>query len=68
MGITILMAEQDIGYAFDLSTRNYVLSQGKLIAEGSGPELLEDELIRETFFVCSFGAFWCPIFSFERMC
>ncbi len=49
MGITIFMAEQDIGYAFDLSVRNYVLSQGKLIAEGTGPELLEDELIRETY-------------------
>ena len=49
LGITILMAEQDIGYAFDLSGRNYVLSQGKLIAEGTGTDLLEDELIRKTY-------------------
>jgi branched-chain amino acid transport system ATP-binding protein len=35
LDITILLIEQDIGFAFDLSARNYVLSQGKLIAEGT---------------------------------
>ncbi len=49
LGITILLVEQDIGFAFDLSTRNYVLSQGKLIAEGSPKELLADETIRKTY-------------------
>ena len=49
MGITILLTEQDVSFAFDLASRNYVLSRGKIIAEGSGPELLADELIRETY-------------------
>ena len=49
LGITILMAEQDIGYAFDLAGRNYVLSQGKIIAEGTGAALLQDEMIKETY-------------------
>lgn len=49
LGITVLMAEQDVSYAFELASRNYVLSQGKLIAEGSGSGLLEDELIRKTY-------------------
>ena len=49
MGITILMTEQDVSFAFDLASRNYVLSRGKIIAEGSGGELLEDELIRKTY-------------------
>jgi branched-chain amino acid transport system ATP-binding protein len=49
LGITILMAEQDIGYAFDLSTRNYVISQGKVIAEGSGDQLMADDMLRETY-------------------
>ena len=49
MGITILMTEQDVSFAFDLASRNYVLSRGKIIAEGSGDELLEDELIRKTY-------------------
>lgn len=48
-GITILMAEQDVSYAFDLSDRNYVLSQGRIIAEGSSSELLENDMIRETY-------------------
>jgi len=49
MGITILMTEQDVSFAFDLATRNYVLSRGKVIAEGTGPKLLEDEIIRKTY-------------------
>lgn len=49
MGITILLSEQDIGFAFDLSTRNYVLSRGKIIAEGASEDLLADELIRKTY-------------------
>ena len=49
MGITILLSEQDISFAFDLSTRNYVMSRGKMIAEGASEDLLEDELIRKTY-------------------
>jgi branched-chain amino acid transport system ATP-binding protein len=49
LGITILMAEQDVGYAFDLAVRNYVLSQGRLIAEGNAAELLGDDMIKETY-------------------
>ena len=49
LGITILLVEQDIGFAFDLAKRNYVLSQGKLITEGSPDKLLSDEIIRKTY-------------------
>lgn len=49
LGITVLLVEQDVGFAFDLSSRNYVLSRGKVIAEGSSRELLADDLIRETY-------------------
>ncbi len=49
LGITILLIEQDIGFAFDLSARNYVLSQGKLVAEGTPNELLSNETIRKTY-------------------
>ena len=49
LGITILMAEQDVSFAFDLSTRNYVMSRGRVIAEGSAKELLANELIRKTY-------------------
>ncbi|MBW1887832.1 MAG: ABC transporter ATP-binding protein [Deltaproteobacteria bacterium] len=49
LGITILLVEQDVSFAFDLASRNYVMSRGKIIAEGSASELLGDELIRKTY-------------------
>jgi branched-chain amino acid transport system ATP-binding protein len=49
MGVTILLTEQDVSFAFDLASRNYVISRGKIIAEGSGQDLLGDELIRKTY-------------------
>lgn len=49
MGITVLLVEQDVVFAFDLSERNYVISRGKLIAEGTSQELMADELMRRTY-------------------
>jgi len=49
LGITMLLVEQDVSFAFDMSTRNYVMSRGKIIAEGSADRLLGDELIRKTY-------------------
>jgi len=48
-GIALLLVEQDISSAFELATRNYVLSHGRVIAEGKGEELLRDETIRKTY-------------------
>ena len=49
LGVTILLAEQDISFAFDLSKRNYVMSRGHIIAQGTAQELLADETIRTTY-------------------
>ena len=49
MGITILLTEQDISFAFDLATRHYVLSQGQMMAQGSAKELLADEVVRQSY-------------------
>jgi len=49
LGLTILLIEQDIGFAFDLANRNYVISKGKIVAEGSAQDLMKDELIRKTY-------------------
>jgi len=49
LGVTILLAEQDISFAFDLSKRNYVMSRGHIIAHGTAEELLQDETIRKTY-------------------
>jgi branched-chain amino acid transport system ATP-binding protein len=49
LGVTILLAEQDISFAFDLSRRSYVMSRGHIIAQGTAKELLKDETIRKTY-------------------
>jgi branched-chain amino acid transport system ATP-binding protein len=49
MGITVLLVEQEVNAVFALASRNYVLSSGKIIAEGSGDELLKDEVLRKTY-------------------
>jgi branched-chain amino acid transport system ATP-binding protein len=48
-GIAVLLVEQDVSLAFQLATRNYVLSHGRVIAEGTSEELLKDETIRKTY-------------------
>ena len=49
MGITVLLVEQEVSAVFSMASRNYVLSSGKIIAEGSGDELLKDEVLRKTY-------------------
>jgi branched-chain amino acid transport system ATP-binding protein len=49
LGVTILLAEQDVSFAFDLSVRNYVMSRGHIIAHGTAKDLLKDETIRKTY-------------------
>lgn len=48
-GITVLLVEQDVYTVFKMTTRNYILSSGRIIAEGQGDELLKDELVRKTY-------------------
>ena len=48
-GITLLLVEQDVGTVFKMASRNYVLSSGKIIAEGAGEQLLQDEVLRKTY-------------------
>ncbi len=49
MGITVLLVEQEVSVVFEMATRNYVLSSGKIIAEGTGEQLLQDEILRKTY-------------------
>ena len=48
-GITILLVEQNVREALDLADRGYILQTGKVIAEGTGRELLASDLIRSAF-------------------
>ena len=49
LGITILITEQDVKFAFALSRRNYVFSRGRVIAEGTADELLVNEVIKKNY-------------------
>ncbi len=49
IGITLLLVEQDVGTVFKMASRNYVLSSGKIIAEGAGEQLVQDEVLRKTY-------------------
>lgn len=48
-GITLLLVEQDVSFAFELALRNYVLSRGRIVAVGKAEELLADETIRKIY-------------------
>jgi branched-chain amino acid transport system ATP-binding protein len=48
-GLTILLVEQDVSYAFTVAKRNYVMSRGHIVGQGTGDELLADEMLRKTY-------------------
>ncbi len=48
-GVPILLVEQEVAKAFRLASRCYVLSQGRILAKGTGPELLADEQLRTAY-------------------
>ena len=49
LGITVLLIEQEVNTVFKMTSRNYVLSSGKIIAEGTGEQLFQDEVLRKTY-------------------
>jgi branched-chain amino acid transport system ATP-binding protein len=49
LGITVLLVEQDVSTVFKMTSRNYVLSSGKIIAQGTGEQLLQNEVVRKTY-------------------
>jgi branched-chain amino acid transport system ATP-binding protein len=48
-GVPILLVEQEVAKVFQLAARNYVLSQGRVIAQGTGAELTADEGLRTAY-------------------
>jgi len=49
LGITVLLVEQEVSRVFKMASRNYVLSSGKIVAQGTGADLLRDEVVRKTY-------------------
>ncbi len=49
LGIGILLVEQDAELALSMADSGYVLSQGRVVAQGSPAELLADEVVRRSY-------------------
>jgi branched-chain amino acid transport system ATP-binding protein len=45
-GTPVLLVEQEVAQVFRMARRNYVLSQGRIIAEGSAETMMADETLR----------------------
>lgn len=48
-GLTILLVEQNVAEALDLSSRAYVIEQGRITFSGSSGEILADERLRSAY-------------------
>jgi branched-chain amino acid transport system ATP-binding protein len=50
LGITVLLVEQNVRQTLAIAHHGYVLSQGKLVAQGTAQALAEDEEVRAAYF------------------
>jgi branched-chain amino acid transport system ATP-binding protein len=48
-GVTILMVEQNVYITLEISHRAYVLENGKIVMEGKGKELLDNDHIKKAY-------------------
>lgn len=48
-GVTILLVEQNVQRALRMADRAFVLKTGRVVMQGTGPELLADEQIRKAY-------------------
>jgi branched-chain amino acid transport system ATP-binding protein len=48
-GVTVLLVEQNVYEALEISTRAYVLQTGRIVMEGKGEDLLKSDLVREAY-------------------
>ena len=48
-GVTVLLVEQNVYEALEISHRAYVLQTGRVVLEGKGEELLKSDLVRQAY-------------------
>jgi branched-chain amino acid transport system ATP-binding protein len=48
-GLTVLLVEQNVVASLKLSSRAYVLENGRIVMSGTGAELLEDDRVRQAY-------------------
>ena len=48
-GFTILLVEQNVHQALELADRSYVLEEGKIVLEGKGKELINNDHVKKAY-------------------
>jgi len=48
-GVTVLLVEQNVHEALQISHRAYVLQTGRIVLEGKGVDLLQSDLVRQAY-------------------
>ncbi len=48
-GVSILLVEQNVHRALAIAHRAYVIQTGRVVLEGSGPDLLHNDLVKEAY-------------------
>jgi branched-chain amino acid transport system ATP-binding protein len=48
-GLTVLVVEQNVFEALQISDRAYVLQTGRVVLEGKGDDLLKSDLVRQAY-------------------
>ncbi len=48
-GVTVLLVEQNVFEALEISDRGYVLQSGRIVLEGKGTDLLGSDLVRKAY-------------------
>jgi len=49
LGITVLLVEQNVKHSCQISDRAFVIENGEVVLQGSGPEMLENEHVRRAY-------------------
>jgi branched-chain amino acid transport system ATP-binding protein len=49
LGMTVLIVEQNVRQTLRMADRAYVLESGRIVIEGTGAELLENERVRKAY-------------------
>jgi branched-chain amino acid transport system ATP-binding protein len=48
-GITILLVEQNVRNTLEVADRAYVLENGRIVLEGKGRDLLQDDMVKKAY-------------------
>lgn len=48
-GVTVLLVEQDVSVALEISDRIYVIAHGRIVTEGTREQLMKDRDVREIY-------------------